>query len=181
MSKKADKRIAKKFEKELKAKSKTIKHLIAPIISKTPESLLVTPAKLVRVAQEPDKPTLMTYATGHEDREGTWSWGENRDWGDEVWRDKLEPFLKLYHNQFTWPQIEGQKTNGKKKHVSYPPGTIVKEARDRLIELKKDDLEESIFRFRMSGKVRLYGFRLAGIFYCLWFDRLHKICPSKKI
>lgn len=180
MSKKAEKRIAKKIEKNLRSINKTAKQFTAPIVSKTPENLPVNPAKLVRVAQEPVRQVHMTYAFGHEDREGAWSWGEKRDWGDDVWKNKLEPFLKNYHNQFTWPQIEGQKTQGRKKHVSYPPGTIVKEARDRLIELKKDDLEEFIFRFRISGKQRLYGFRLDDIFYCVWFDRSHKICPSNR-
>lgn len=180
MSKKAEKRIAKKLEKEQKVISKTAKQFVAPNVSKTPENIPITPAKLVRVAQEPRRPVFMTYASGHEDREGVWSWKEKRDWGDEVWQSKLKPFLDIYHNQLTWPQIEGQTANNRKRHVSYPPGTIVKEARDRLIELEKDDLEEFIFRFRMSGRVRLYGFRLEDIFYCLWFDRLHRICPSNR-
>lgn len=180
MSKKAEKRIAKKIEKNLKSINKTAKQFTAPIVSKTPENLPVNPAKLVRVSQEPAKSDFMTYASGHEDREGVWSWGESRDWVDGVWDIKLETFLNNYHNKLTWPQIENQLTQGRRKHVQYKKGTITNEAHDRLVELEKDDLEEFIFRFRISGKVRLYGFRLADIFYCLWLDRLHKICPSRR-
>lgn len=113
-----------------------------------------------------------------EDREGRWSWGEARDWTDEYWDKTLGPFLAEYTAK-TWAAIGAEKygSKGKKRHVSYPVASICKEAQDRLRELKLDDFEH-IFRFRMSGKGRVYGLRPHPTFQLLWLDKKHKVYPT---
>ena len=53
-------------------------------------------------------------------------------------------------------------------------------AYQRLVDLELDDFSTDLFRFRLSGKERLYGFRIEAeaMFYMLWYDPHHKIYPS---
>lgn len=41
------------------------------------------------------------------------------------------------------------------------------------------DLPEDIklYSFRVSSKMRLYGYRAQEFFYIIWFDRNHEVCP----
>jgi hypothetical protein len=68
---------------------------------------------------------------------------------------------------------------GDKRHKAYPTNVICKEAFDRLTELEYDDQTE-IFRFRMTGPHRLYGFRFGHVFKTVWFDPVHMIYPTPK-
>lgn len=49
--------------------------------------------------------------------------------------------------------------------------------RERIQE--KEDCEK-VFRFRLSGKSRLWGFRSGHEFRVLWFDPDHEVYPVKK-
>lgn len=51
-------------------------------------------------------------------------------------------------------------------------------AQDRLTDLQMDDFD-SIFRFRINGAQRLWGIKEIDIFYPIWWDPHHKICPSR--
>ena len=77
---------------------------------------------------------------------------EQRNWGDIV-SDKK-------HNHW----IECEK--------------LSKPAQNRLIELKI--YYESLFSLRLTGTLRLFGYIENGIFYIIWYDSNHEICPSHK-
>jgi hypothetical protein len=53
-----------------------------------------------------------------------------------------------------------------------------REARDRLVELGRDD--QDISCLRLSGPGRLFGFRRGHYFHVLWWDPDHSIYPSRK-
>jgi hypothetical protein len=53
-------------------------------------------------------------------------------------------------------------------------GDICKDARDRLKELRLDDLEELI-SFRLSGGERVWGFEYADACTLLWWDPEHQV------
>lgn len=59
-----------------------------------------------------------------------------------------------------------------------------REPLDRLNELYVNDngeiFEDVIGRFRLNGRVRLYGFLRGHEFHILWWDRNHEVWPSKK-
>lgn len=55
---------------------------------------------------------------------------------------------------------------------------LIKEAQDRLIELKI--FYDSLFSLRLTGTVRLFGYIENGIYYIIWYDQNHEICPSNK-
>ena len=40
--------------------------------------------------------------------------------------------------------------------------------------------EERVFRFRLSGETRLWGFRSGDLFRVLWYDPHHAVCPVEK-
>jgi hypothetical protein len=73
----------------------------------------------------------------------------------------------------TWAQIRSEPGNN-----DIPVEKLIKDARDRLKELKLQDLD-AIFHFRFSGKERLWGIRDQHHFKILWWDPEHEICPSK--
>ena len=53
-----------------------------------------------------------------------------------------------------------------------------KEAEDRLGEIELE--VEQLFSLRIDGEKRIFGWRQASVFYVLWWDPEHKVCPSQK-
>jgi hypothetical protein len=58
-----------------------------------------------------------------------------------------------------------------------PATNICKEARDRLVEIQADDLDE-LWELRLTGKNRVWGTRSGHIYQVLWWDPDHTVCPS---
>lgn len=85
--------------------------------------------------------------------------------------------------RLTWLEIRSQMTGGNqrrgKKHKPIPVEDLIAEAQARLLELKLDDFDE-VFRFRLGNMERLWGVIPVDhhIFYPVWWDRDHKVCPS---
>ena len=53
---------------------------------------------------------------------------------------------------------------------------LSKEAKERLKELKYDDLDE-IYSLRLTGKLRVFGKREHNILHIIWVDQGHDVCP----
>ena len=124
---------------------------------------------------------LMCWTRDQRDVVGLWSWGQPRFWGMPTWRTKIYPFLRDTAKK-TWNEIDREMTTGRrnsaaKRHKSYPVGEIAKEAQDRLRDISLDDLDE-VFRFRLASTERLYGFVIQHMFFVIWWDPYHNICPS---
>ena len=58
-------------------------------------------------------------------------------------------------------------------------GKLCKDARDRLKELKLDDIEE-LLSLRLTGIQRIWGILEHNIVILLWWDPDHLVCPSPK-
>lgn len=119
----------------------------------------------------------MSWTIENADRAGAWSFGVQRDWPQETWDGQLQPKLVEWE-RLTWAEIDALTTGTKdrhKMHHSMDVEAICDEAQLRLMELNNSD--ESIFRFRMGGKPRLWGFRRVAVFHVLWFDPTHQIYP----
>jgi len=82
--------------------------------------------------------------------------------------------LKSYESM-TWRQIRNKHS---RDHVISDLGRIIPEARKKLLALKLDDFE--LWRLRFGGDERFWGVKINHIFYALWYDPLHKVCPSRK-
>lgn len=86
-------------------------------------------------------------------------------------------------SRLTWREIEAQQTGeaGKRhrKHHSQPVASFGSEAQE---DFQKRGLGEifgdEMFRFRLSGEKRLWGFRRERVFHAVWWDPNHKVYPS---
>lgn len=127
----------------------------------------------------PSAQQCMEWSTDRADIKRSWSWGPRSCLSDD-WDTVLKPYLDEYAKK-TWREIASERTgnaNRRQKHISYEVHKICTEAQKRLAELQQDDLEE-IFRFRVSGKKRLYGIVISHWFWVLWWDPEHKIYPTE--
>lgn len=102
--------------------------------------------------------------------------------GNHGWKDisfgghKEQIFEKLACLEtMSWAEIK----NAKKQHHPVSREKLSKQAQQRLMELKQDDIDE-LFSLRLSGKERVYGVRDQRVLKLLWWDPNHEIYPSKK-
>lgn len=80
----------------------------------------------------------------------------------------------------TWEEIRRQTSGGHKKHHPHPIERFCKEAQDRITQRGHDDIATSMFRFRLDGTTRLWGYDLGdGLFYVIWWDPDHKVYPTE--
>lgn len=75
------------------------------------------------------------------------------------------------YESMTWDEI-------KTRDHSIALSKLVRQAQSRLHELKLDDFDE-LWRLQFDGLKRLWGLRVEDDwFFALWWDPLHKVCPS---
>lgn len=98
-------------------------------------------------------------------------WGKDSVSNDHLWSE-IFPKLRNYESM-TWAQIE----QDRKRNHAVEVSKLIPEARKRLQDLKLDDVDE-LFRFRLSGEMRVWGIRDRAYFKILWWDEHHQICPS---
>jgi hypothetical protein len=124
-----------------------------------------------------DRDVLVTFSFAYVDREldGEWGW----PCGDE-----LHEMLRFFadYSRVTWRQVDQETYNGaggyrKRKNHPMPFDSVCPEARERLQELKLDQIFYEFFRFRLGTNRRFWGFRREGVFYPLWWDPSHKVYP----
>jgi hypothetical protein len=65
------------------------------------------------------------------------------------------------------------------RHKRVEPDALCPEAKRRLGEIELDDLD-CLWELRVSGLERIWGHRDGHVFYPIWWDPLHEVCPSKK-
>jgi hypothetical protein len=85
----------------------------------------------------------------------------------------------------SWAELRNHRYNNSKgsrpKHHEHPISRLGPEATARLANLKLDEVVgEDLFRFRLTGKQRLWGFITDGTFHVLWWDPEHEVFPVSK-
>jgi hypothetical protein len=111
---------------------------------------------------------------------------DNAEWA--AWPSERDGLLKILAflqemERLSWTEIRAQQTGGKQrrgaKHKSIPVENLIPEAQQRLLQLDLDDHDE-LFRFRLGNMERLWGVFVGGhhVFYPIWWDPDHRICPS---
>ena len=87
----------------------------------------------------------------------------------------LQDFLeKLFEAQkLSWQNL---RENG-----SHPVNVnnIIPKAQKRLQKIGQDDLGQ-LYSFHLTGQLRVWGIKDNNIFWLLWWDPQHSICPSPK-
>lgn len=98
-------------------------------------------------------------------------WRLSRWEADEI--DDLIRALKKIEKH-TWLQIKSQ--GAKTKGESVGCGFKVIEQHPDLPSSFSDDV--TISEMRVCQKKRIFGFRVDSIYYIVWFDRDHTVCPE---
>lgn len=88
-------------------------------------------------------------------------------------------------SRLTWAEIERQTTGGRggrhRKHHSMEISTLKKDAQDYIANAGLDEIfGDEIFRFRLSGERRLWGFRTGRLFHAVWWDPEHAVYKVTK-
>jgi len=111
--------------------------------------------------------------------DGEWHW--NIDKNTIV---RIVPFLSEME-RLTWNEIWNHQAGGQRrrgsKHKLIPIDHLCDPAQRRAAELNLDEWEE-MFRFRLAGPERLWGIlsdETPRVFYPVWWDPNHKICPNR--
>ena len=101
------------------------------------------------------------------DKDGPFAWNMN----DEK---RIEIIEKLHNfDSMTWQEIQGP------DHHAIDINSLSKEAQDRLLKIKKDDID-NIFSFHINGGQRIICILVQNVAEILWYDPKHKVCLSKK-
>lgn len=162
-------RVARENLRQLAAAGKSarlVERLMAEIPTKQPRS--------------PENPNSvygmrMTWALESADLEEAWSWGVARQWTAADWDQIIQPKLAELE-RLTWGEIDRFSTDtGHKAHHGMLTDMICEEAQYRLVEIEQ--LEDTMFRFRLGNLPRLWGFRTVAHFEIVWYDPTHQIYP----
>lgn len=83
------------------------------------------------------------------------------------------------HERMTWNEIFKKTHDGNKSSNHYiSPDKICKDAQDRFKELNLEEYADFLYSIRLNNKIRIFGLLRDGVFYILWYDENHEICPS---
>jgi hypothetical protein len=114
-----------------------------------------------------EDPTVI-WGLSYVDLIGPWGWSK-------VAVEALDHVLRFMHSLEA--MRPGEVFGPRNKRVAL--GTLCPEARKRLEELELDDLD-ALWELRVSGRERIWGHRDANVFYPIWWDPRHEVCPSSK-
>ena len=138
---------------------------------RSPRSVLESAAdrKLPRAQPADPKARGPLWAFRIADLGGPWCWAQM---DRPVQREVLERLRRL--ETMTWREIDGP-TGSHAVEV----GRLAKPARDRLIAIQQDDVEQ-LFSLRITGERRVWGILEEHVLKILWWDPHHQVCPAPK-
>ncbi|WP_409286245.1 MAG6450 family protein [Pontibacter sp. G13] len=93
------------------------------------------------------------------------------DW-EKVEMKNFWNFLRKVHD-YTWQQVYNQAGKRNKSGLAYTPLDRGLFKFSSFLENLSEDVQ--IFELRVSGKIRVHGFRVKSVFYICWLDREHRI------
>lgn len=177
---KREARIARKNKRKLEQKEKSARLVLEMQSAEARTGYSFKEHKNIRTGANPDSIFGMSMTWSHQNPDccGVWSWDIARQWSDENWENTILPKLKEWE-QLNWSEIDGFSSGtGHKMHHNMDTSDICDEAQLRLMEIEK--YNDEIFRFRLGGLPRLWGFRTVANFDILWFDPTHQIYPTNR-
>lgn len=109
------------------------------------------------------------------------SWSFSKcDFEYEKWSlKKSDIFTEIIPKLISFERRKWSDIVSDKKHnhwINYEE--LSKEAQSRLSEIKL--YYDALFSLRLTGTLRLFGYIENGIFYIIWYDPNHEVCPSSK-
>ena len=103
------------------------------------------------------------------DLEGPWGWS------------KLAPsdFAAVLAKLAEWERLRHNEVFAASGNKPIPREKLVPEAQKRLRRINLGQVDE-LWELRLSGKRRIWGWREQHVFYPIWWDPEHKVCPSQR-
>jgi hypothetical protein len=137
-----------------------------------PASVITTGAqkKPIPAAPRTESGATIVWRFSMLDLKGPWGW---KDFSGAVHATQLS------EKATGWESMKEGEFFGPGGNKLIPIGNLCAEAQRRLEELELDD-HDGLWELRLSGKPRLWGLRSGHVFYPLWWDPKHTVCPSKK-
>jgi hypothetical protein len=179
VSGKSEARALRKAKKAAEEAEKSARLKERPGVGRVRADAAGDPGKQTRRRADPGSiyTMQMTWTLDKADRDESWSWGP-RNWSQETWDGELLPKLKAFE-ALRWAEIDqaftGTADKRRRLHHDMPTEQLVQEAQTRLVEIGEYD--ETVFRFRLGGKQRLWGKRIVAEFRIIWYDPDHRIYP----
>lgn len=120
----------------------------------------------------------VTWCVTKGDQDGQWSWGEQRAWQPHEWTGVIHPAFQHFAG-LTWGEVDALSSDGgHKMHHGHELGDLIPEVQHRWAELKLGEYD-SVFRFRLGGTRRAWGYILQAHFFMVWWDRDHSFYPTE--
>lgn len=136
------------------------------------------PAQKNQERRIPEQATQLTESRSTDDEHPSFRFShadKNRwflsDWTSQEINELIEGLKKI--EKYTWGQIKGH--GAKKRGESVGTGYKLINKHPKLPENVPEDVRLS--EMRIDEKKRIFGFRLESVYYIIWFDRNHEICP----
>lgn len=159
---------------------------VDPEISSSPR---VAPHLARRIAEQELRPktavdggrfsSRVTWCITQADRAEAWSWGEPREWQEDEWESIIHPPLNEL-SKLTWKEIDQfSSDSGHRMHHGHEISDLVSEAQERWKTISLEQYD-SVFRFRLGGTRRVWGFIVQAHFHAVWWDRFHSIYPTEQ-
>jgi hypothetical protein len=114
-----------------------------------------------------DKKTVV-WGLDYLDMDGRWGWGRCA-------QKHLGTILAFLRNLERLVHTEAFG----RKHKFVKIDALCPDAQKRLAEIELDDLD-GLWELRVSGERRIWGHRVGHVFYPVWWDPEHAVCPSEK-
>ena len=94
------------------------------------------------------------------------------DWTSSEINDLIAGLQKI--EKYTWAQIKGH--GSKKRGESVGTGYKLISSHPLMPDNIPEDAKLS--EMRIDEKKRIFGFRVDSVYYIIWFDRDHSVCPE---
>ena len=131
----------------------------------------VTGAKRPRLGPEvePRQDARITFGLSRMDNDGSWSWANMTPAHVKMIAEACAGWQTLRNGEFM--NMAGNKP--------IPVENLCPAAQKRLTEIELDDYDR-LWELRLGGTERIWGVLEDAVFYVVWWDPEHEVCPSTK-
>lgn len=79
----------------------------------------------------------------------------------------------------SWETLTVGEFRGLPSHVEIAKEALINDAQERMIEIGLEEYD-GLWHLRLGNKPRLWGLLDGHVFYVVWWDPEHEVCPSAK-
>jgi hypothetical protein len=147
------------------------KHQVEPSSQRTPVAgakISLKKRPIPTPAADTDASACLVFGLQLLDHEGPYAWSNM----SPAHLDRITSSCK------NWESMRADEVFAASGNKPVPFEKLCPEAQARLREI---DLEEydGLWELRLTGKGRIWGIRRRHVFYAVWWDPTHAVCPSK--